>query len=134
MVRQGAAAGSVIVAPLGCEGWGPERQGLPCTLVSPSGTQTEARDREAAVEWISPCYSSRPFPHRCGQRRPRRCGDGRLPGARGHGGGGRRALGTRFSFPSAPLPAGGFENRARGLAPQRSEKREALLVGFARLV
>lgn len=93
MVRQGAGGSSVILAPLGCEGWGPERQALPCTLVSPSGTQAEARDREAAVEWVSRCYSSRPFPHRCGQRRPRRCGDG---------GGGRRALGTGLSFPSAP--------------------------------
>lgn len=125
MVRQGAAGSSVILAPLGCEGWGPERQALPCTLVSPSGTQAEARDREAAVEWVSRCYSSRPFPHRCGQRRPRRCGDG---------GGGRRALGTGLSFPSALLPAGGFENRARALARQKSEKREAPRVGFARLV
>lgn len=109
-----------VPAPLCCEGWGPERQGLPCPLVSPSGTG--ARGRETR-EWASPRCPSRPFPHRGGQRRPRRCGDGHLSGARGRGGGGRRARAPGSPFLPHPfLPVGlGME---RGDLPGEGARKE----------
>lgn len=63
---------------------GARSQGLPhpprFTLWEPGGG---AGPRTPPRERLPPRDPSRPFPHRGGQRGPRGCGDGRLPGARG---------------------------------------------------
>lgn len=116
---------------------GARSQGLPhpprCTLWEPGGGAGPRNPGER----LPPRHPSRPFPHRGGQRRPRGCGDGLPPRGPRSRGGGLRAPHSRPSFARCPFLPVGLEtggNGARGLARQRSEKREALLVGFARLL
>lgn len=133
----GAAAGCVHPGSAGWRGVGPGATASLVPRASPSGSRAGARGREAPGERPPPPDPSQPFPHRGGQRRPRSCGDGRLPGARG-----RVGVVAEPGAPSPPFPAcrllpvglGTAGHRARGLAWQRSEEREALLVGFARLL
>lgn len=76
-------------------------------------------------EWISPRSSSRPFPHRGGQRRPRRCGDGHLPGARGRGGGGRRVVAPGSPFLPHPACRWVWASSAGTCLAEEREKRSA---------
>lgn len=125
---------SVLAAPC-CRG-GARSQGLPCYLASPAGTGAGARGREPPWERLAPRDPSRPFPHRGGQRRPRRLGAGRPSGARGAVGVVANLAHPAVLFlhvPSCPWIWGPSGSSA-GTAWQRSEKREAVLVGFARLL
>lgn len=117
-----------VLARSGCKGWGPERQGLPGSSVSPSGTRAGAWGREPPAPHGAG-FSALPLP---GPAPPRWAVQPREV----------RGRGAVVAEPRRPaplrlcaLPVRGFGDRggrARGPAWPGSEKREALLVGFAR--
>lgn len=126
-----------VLAARCCQGWGPE-PGPPLLpgFTRWDRTRAGARGRETPWERLAPRDPSQPFPHRGGQHRPRRRGAGRPSGARGAVGVVSDPLHPALlclHVPSCPWIWGPSESSA-GTAWLRSEKREALLVGFARLL
>lgn len=129
MVRQGAVAGGVSPSPAVLRGVGPGEAGPPLSPGFTSGTR--ARGRETPGSGFLRAAPPGPSPTAVGSAAQGDAGTVTSPGR-------ADAVGV-VAEPGHPaplcfrtLPAGGFGHRARGLAWQRSEKREALRVGFAR--